>query len=269
MDFKELSKNLMHTAFKAGRVIMEIHQEEIKFELKSDNSPVTLADQAAEDIILKDLSKLTPNIPVVAEEAVQAGVVPNVDGGTFYLVDPLDGTREFIKRGDQFTVNIGLIENGQPSFGVVYAPALQEMYVTIAPNQAQMARLDPFAAKFQLEDVKSIQTRQADEDGFIVAVSRSHLNEKTKTLLQNYKIVKTISASSSLKFCLLAKGDAHIYPRLGPTMEWDTAAGQAVLQAAGGCVTNAFGEPLIYGKREEGFPNPGFVAWAKSEFIKS
>ncbi|MEM7620093.1 MAG: 3'(2'),5'-bisphosphate nucleotidase CysQ [Pseudomonadota bacterium] len=262
MNLKNLSDQLTKTAYKAGQTILDIYQEDIKVEIKADNSPVTLADKEAENIILKDLKAIAPDIPVIAEEAAQDGNLPDTSGKTFFLVDPLDGTKEFIKKTGQFTVNIGLIENGIPVFGLIYAPALQQLYLTPDKDQAAMATLDCQNTTFQVTEHQTITTRAKDEDGLIVATSRSHMDTKTSDFLKNYKIKQNIAAGSSLKFCLLAKGEADLYPRFGRTMEWDTAAGHAILSAAGGCVISEDGSAMKYGKRDQSYANPGFIAWS-------
>ncbi|MCP5151131.1 MAG: 3'(2'),5'-bisphosphate nucleotidase CysQ [Ectothiorhodospiraceae bacterium] len=240
---------LTELAERAGREILAIYSRDIEVRDKADHSPVTDADERAERIILQGLAALAPDVPVVAEEAVAAGVVPDVSGGRFFLVDPLDGTREFISRNGEFTVNIALVENGRPSIGVVHLPALDATYWTDGRDGA-WRRLGP-------EPGKRIACR-APGDGLVVVASRSHRDAQTDAYLADFEVAELISAGSSLKLCRVAEGSADMYPRLGRTMEWDIAAGQAVLQAAGGSVTTLAGEPLTYGK--PGFDNPHFVA---------
>ncbi len=247
-------------AQRAGGKIMEIYGTEFSAEMKADLSPVTIADEQAELIILGELKKHWPEIPVVAEEAAAAGRVPSVKD-QFFLVDPLDGTKEFVSRNGEFTVNIALIENGVPILGVVYAPALSAMYVGEKHMGAQFCKRaisDPMA----YADWQSIKTRALPADGATVLASRSHRDAATEAYLATLNVKKIISAGSSLKFCTIAAGQADIYSRFGRTMEWDTAAGHAVLMAAGGKVNCATGEPLIYGKTERGFDNPAFIASA-------
>jgi 3'(2'), 5'-bisphosphate nucleotidase len=221
---------------------------------KSDSSPVTEADKAAETVILAALRAAAPDIPVVAEEEAAAGRVPHV-GKAFFLVDPLDGTKEFIKRGTDFTVNIGLIENGAPTMGAVYAPARTTVYWgDCVSKEAWRAAQPPRAARGAAEP---ITVRKPMEPPCAVA-SKSHNTRETEAWLAHAGVKDRVSIGSSLKFVLVASGDADVYPRPSPTMEWDTAAGDAVLRAAGGRVFDLDGQPLIYGK--EKFFNPGFVA---------
>jgi 3'(2'), 5'-bisphosphate nucleotidase len=199
-------------------------------------------------------------VPVVSEEAAAAGHAPSV-GASFFLVDPLDGTRPYLRREPNFTVNIALIEDGTPVFGLVYAPALHDLYVTCAPGQAAVARLAPTSEATTLADcgLVPIKTRRADPDRLSALVSQLHLDKMTERFLEGYRVAERRAVSSSIKFGLLARGEADVYPRGGPTSEWDTAAGHAVLAAAGGCVRTFDGAPLRYGK--PGFRNGGFVAW--------
>ena len=235
---------------------MEIYQTDFDIDIKGDQSPVTKADIEAEAIILKGLRTAYPNLPIVAEEEAAAGNVPEI-ADYFVLVDPLDGTREFTSRNGAFTVNIALIHDRKPVAGVVHAPALNRTFGGVVANNA-----------FELIDgeAKPIHGRKADYDNIVAVASRSHRDEKTDVFLKKFNIKETISIGSSLKFCLLAAGEADIYPRFGRTMEWDTAAGHAVLSAAGGCVTNEDGTPFLYGKRNQpndtDFANPAFIAHA-------
>jgi 3'(2'), 5'-bisphosphate nucleotidase len=221
---------------------------------KSDSSPVTEADKAAEAVILAALKAAAPGIPVVAEEEAAAGRVPNV-GESFFLVDPLDGTKEFIKRGTDFTVNIGLIEKGIPTMGAVYAPARGTLYWgDVVSKQAWRAAQPPHGVRGAAEP---IGVRTPTQPPCAVA-SKSHNTPETEAWLAHAGVTDRVSIGSSLKFVLVASGDADVYPRPAPTMEWDTAAGDAVLRAAGGRVFDLDGQPLLYGK--ERFFNPGFVA---------
>ncbi len=241
---------------------MSIYEHDFDVDYKSDSSPVTDADKLAENIILADLKLHVPNIPVVAEEAASGGDIPEV-GDRFFLVDPLDGTKEFVQKNDEFTVNIALIENGIPVFGIIYAPALSVLYVTLSSTRAVKANLginDMFSSieTLKLEEIHAAVPR---ERGLNVIVSRSHMNNETMEYLSNFHINSTLSAGSSLKFCKLAEGVADIYPRFAPTMEWDTAAGHAILLAAGGRVDTPNGKPLCYGKSGENFTNSAFIAF--------
>ncbi|WP_420963560.1 3'(2'),5'-bisphosphate nucleotidase CysQ [Brucella sp. IR073] len=239
-------------AIEAGRAIMEIYDAGFDVCLKDDGSPVTEADKAAEAIILAALRAATPDIPIVAEEESSEGRAPAHPGDRFYLVDPLDGTREFISRNGDFTVNIALIEQGVPVLGVVYAPARGVLF-TGGPDGAREAAIaDRLAMAYRPIAIRDCPARM------IAVASRSHSTPETDDYLAGLDIAERVSVGSSLKFCLLARGEADIYPRFGPTMEWDTAAGDAVLRAAGGRTWTLDDCPLTYGK--SGFANPFFVA---------
>lgn len=243
----ELSRALRHLARAAGDLIMTYYDRPIVVRAKADSSPVTDADEAAERLIVEGLRSLAPGIPIVAEESFAAGQAPEVGDRPFWLVDPLDGTKEFIGRNGEFTVNIALIRDGRPVEGVVLAPALAVIYFTQG-GAAYMAE----------GDEKPRAIRAAGGDGGVVAVvSRSHCSAETADFLARHEVSAQRAAGSSLKFGLIASGAANLYPRLGRTMEWDTAAGDAVVRAAGGSVRTLDGEPLRYGK--PGFENPHFI----------
>jgi len=251
-----LLQSLIYSAQRAGGAIMAVYATDFAVSDKADSSPVTVADQAAEKIILADLGAIAPGVPVVAEESVAAGHVP-VIADRFFLVDPLDGTREFVSRRDEFTVNIALVEAGQPVLGVVYAPARRELYWgDVRAGKAGHIDADPDGTMPSMGS--AIQARQAPAQGLTAVASRSHRTPETDAFLANYSVAEFLSIGSSLKFCLVAAGRADLYPRIGTTMEWDTAAGHAVLAAAGGSVTGLEGEPFSYGK--PGFRNGNFVA---------
>lgn len=244
----------------AGVEILRIYATDFAVTDKSDTSPVTEADQRAEAIILEHLKCLAPDIPVVAEEEAAAGRVPET-AKRFFLVDPLDGTKEFISRNGEFTVNIALIENGEPVRGAVYAPALGKIYWGARGEGAFMADV----TDRQFGPARPIRVRPAPADGLSAVGSRSHGGEETQAYLKAFTINDFVAAGSSLKLCLLAEGKADIYPRIGRTMEWDIAAGDAILRAAGGRVETLDGQSLRYGKRNQGndsdFANPHFVAF--------
>jgi len=263
-DAKALAEGLLGVVLAAARVEMSHFGAGLAVEIKADRSPVTIADRAAEDIILRGLQHLAPGVPVIAEEAVASGSVP-VAADHFFLVDPLDGTKGFIKGEPEFTINIALIERAQPSFGLLYAPALADFYVTLGPTEAVNARLDPHADVRALADValKPIHSRRADPSALVALTSQSHLNRATEAFLKRYRISAQKRLASSLKFAWLAKGEADLYPRTGETSEWDTAAGHALLHAAGGTVTTLAGDPLLYGKASSKFINTNFVAWGR------
>jgi 3'(2'), 5'-bisphosphate nucleotidase len=237
--------------------IMRIYAGDLGVRDKADKSPVTDADHAAEAIIVAGLRRLTPGTTVVAEEEMAAGRVPTLDGGPFWLVDPLDGTKEFIKRNGEFTVNIALIEHGKPTLGIVLAPASDTLWRGVAGLGAdKRERRGGFTA---------IHTRMAPPHGLTACASRSHAIYSDLDIWfrnNDLTVAERVQAGSSLKFCLIAEGKADIYPRFGPTNEWDTAAGQGVLEAAGGEVVTTDGKPLTYGKRN--FSNPHFIARTKA-----
>ncbi len=256
-----LCRQLIDVTHEAGRVIMGHYHSGVEISVKDDNSPVTLADTDAETIILAALNNIAPEIPVISEEAASQGKIPDIDR-LFFLVDPLDGTKEFIRHNDEFTVNIGLIEDGFPVMGIVYAPALGRMF--FAPTRDEAFELElPYNALPQLDEAHRLKVRTPSPQGLTAAVSRSHIDAETDRFLQQFTIAERRAAGSSLKFCLIAAAQIDIYPRTGPTMEWDTAAGQAVLQGAGGSVTKKDGRELNYGKGESGYKNPAFTAWGK------
>lgn len=245
-------------AIAASQVILDVYARPIHAVAKSDGSPVTEADAAAEAVIIEHLR--ATGLPVLGEESVAAGVVP-VLGDAYFVVDPLDGTKEFIKRNGEFTVNIGLVEHGVPVMGVVLAPVTGKLFVGDA-NGAWAAVVADGA----------ITARRAIAVGWMprlrIVASRSHGHAALEQLCRTLDVESDVSVGSSLKFCLLARGDAQLYPRFTPTCEWDTAAGQAVLEAAGGAVVTLDGAPMRYGKLEQGFLNPYFVAAASLDLAQ-
>ena len=248
----EMLAKLESLALNAGNTIMRIYSEGFVTKYKDDYSPVTEADTIAEKIIIAGLSSLTPEIPVVAEEAFSSGHSPDISGGRFWLVDPLDGTNEFVEKNGEFTVNIALIEDGRPVCGIVHAPALSQTYTGHIKKGAHCRDVNNNRHK--------IRVRKVSKNGVTVVASRRHGDpKKIKEILEGRSIRKIQNAGSSLKFCIVASGDADIYPRFGRTMEWDTAAGQAVLEAAGGRMSTLDGKPFKYAKA--GYENPNFIAW--------
>lgn len=245
MNYSNLIASLEPAVISAGAVIMEIYERADGHDIKDDGSPVTEADKAAEKILLEALGKFAPEIPVVSEENPESHKLPAPD--TFFLVDPLDGTREFVRRDGKgaFTVNIGLIENGEPTLGIVHAPALNKMFHGAKCMGA-------------FENHIPIKTMMPESGKPIAVASQSHRDPETDQWLKNNAIEETISIGSSIKFCLLANGQAHLYPRFSPTMEWDTAAGDAILRAAGGMVSSLDGKDFSYGKPE--YRNGNFLA---------
>jgi len=244
-------QTLIRIAQAAGIVVMRHYEAGCDARVKADRSPVTDADEEAEKLILAELAAAFPQVAVVAEEEAAAGRIAKV-GARFFLVDPVDGTKEFVKRGGEFTVNIGEILDGEPVSGVVFAPAIGRLFVGAVGEGA-----------FELsgDAIRSIVARAPASDGLVAVSSRSHPDAKTDELLKSLPIKGQTNAGSSLKFCLVAAGEADIYPRAGQTMEWDTAAGHAVLRAAGGKVTTWDGAPFVYGK--PGFHNGPFIARGK------
>ena len=239
---------LLDLAKDAGDKILEFYQTDIEVREKIDKSLVTEADEQAESIILNGLAQFTPNIPAIGEESYSAGERHDISGGTFWLVDALDGTKEFVNQRNEFTVNIALIEDGIAIFGIVLAPALLRTFWGGA-----------FGAfcKDGKKQIKKITTRATPKDGITVVSSRSN-REGESNFLANYEVKNTLNLGSSLKICLIAAGEADLYPRLGPTSEWDIAAGHAILTAAGGSLTQIDGSPFLYGK--DTILNPSFIA---------
>ncbi len=253
---EQLIEALLATAVAAGRATLEIYRAGFTVTQKADQSPVTAADHASEKIILEHLARLAPAVPVVAEEAAAAGSIPQVSE-EFFLVDPLDGTKEFIHRRGEFTVNIALIRRRMPALGVVYAPTSGALYAGDVAAARAFRWSHPADAAIP-GPREPIRVRAVPTTGITAVVSRSHSTPETESYLRHYTVGERVSVGSSLKFCLVAAGEADLYPRLGPTMEWDTAAGHAVLAAAGGKVLAPDGSPLTYGK--PGFRNSFFIA---------
>lgn len=246
-----LAEQIGEVSRSAGRVIMDVYKTDFDVDEKSDDSPVTKADTEAEDLIFRRIREgITGEFPLVGEEAVSQGKIPNIGNKPFWLIDPLDGTKEFISRSGDFTVNIALIENGIPVLGVVHIPFTDDTYLA--------TRAGVFVQYGGAGRAIQISCRHAPKDGLTAVASKNHLTEETEAYLAGLPIKETINVGSSLKFCRVAEGKADVYPRFGPTMEWDTAAGHAVLMYAGGEIINEDGSPLQYGKA--GFKNPNFIA---------
>src|SRR3984957_6056662 len=259
----KLLDQMVAAALEAGHAAHKVYTSGFEVERKADHSPVTAADHAAEAIILEHLRAAAPDIPVVAEEEVAAGRLPAFDD-EFFLVDPLDGTKEFIQRNGDFTVNIALVRAGDPVLGVVYAPVTGKVYIgDVVAGRAYRSGHPPGASHSTPREV--IKVGALPEAGLTVVVSRSHATPETETYLKEYRVAERVSVGSSLKFCLVAAGEADLYPRLGPTMEWDTAAGQAVLVAAGGTVLAPGGAPMTYGK--SGLRNTHFIAGGQLHLV--
>lgn len=259
-------KNLAHDrigaefaalAVRAGAAIMAVYQTDFVTRLKADDTPVTLADHRAEDILVPALQVLLPGVPVISEESWDAAAQPADAHGALVLVDPLDGTREFVARNGEFTVNIALIEGGAPVAGCVYAPAVGELYFA---GDGAWCLGQHHAAAFEPAHARPIEARAAPGQGAVALASRSHRDPATEAFLASVPGLQVESVGSSLKFCRIAAGRADLYARFGPTMEWDVAAGHAVLQAAGGSVLAPDGAPFNYGKFANGLRNGPFIA---------
>jgi len=246
-------------ASEAGLPVMEVYESAFEHRTKADYSPVSDADERAEEVILARLEEAMPGVPVLAEErAAREGVAERIEDA-FILVDPVDGTREFIQRKGDFTVNIALICAGEPVAGAVFAPARREMYL----GGSAASLLAGFAPGDRLSSGITLHTRAYPAGGLTAITSASHLDERTQAFLAERSITDRTAIGSSLKFCWVAAGKADVYPRWGPTMEWDTAAGHAVLAAAGGRVLKPDGSPFVYGKAQDGFRNGPFIAWGR------
>jgi 3'(2'), 5'-bisphosphate nucleotidase len=267
-EMKALAESLLDVALAVARVQMAHFAAGVTVETKADRSPVTAADRESEDIILAALARIAPGIPVVSEEAAAVGHIPST-GDTYFLVDPLDGTKPFIRGSSEFTINIALVLMRQPIFGLVYAPAIPDFYVTLGPDEAAATRLPPSSAARSLADcnLEPLRTRVPDPNAIGALTSQTHVNSATQRFLAQYNVIESRAVSSSLKFGLIARGEADVYPRTGETSEWDTAAGHAVLAGAGGTVTTVDGQPLLYGKPR--FLNRDFVAWGRTPLPKS
>ncbi len=263
MSYETLIPVLRRLAIEAGETIMEIYgQHDFAVKTKADDSPVTLADEAADALISAGLREAFPDLMLVTEEQAMSH---HQRGETFLIVDPLDGTKEFINRRGDFTVNIALVEVGVPTRGIVYAPARQRMFYTLADGQS-VEETGPFEAS-RLGERQRISASSPDNSALMVVASKSHRDQATDDYIAKYDVRDMTSAGSSLKFCLVATGEADLYPRLGRTMEWDTAAGHAVLVGAGGQVVRFDDHsPLTYGK--DGFENPPFIAHAPGVELK-
>jgi 3'(2'), 5'-bisphosphate nucleotidase len=261
-DFADpaLLDELTGIASRAGEAIMRVREAGATIRTKADASPVTEADEAAEAIILQGLQHALPGIAVVSEEAAsQAGVADVPD--TFILVDPLDGTKEFISGRDEFTVNIAIVRNGRPVAGIVGAPALDAIWRGAAGAGSERLRLRPGADASEASERVALRTQAHRNGPWRAMVSRSHLDPKTEQWLTRFPAVARMDCGSSVKFCRIAEGAADVYPRLGRTSEWDIAAGDAVLCAAGGVVLTPEGEPVRYGQIARDLKVPSFVAW--------
>lgn len=227
----EINK-LVELAKQAGKIIMGHYKTNLAADVKDDNSPVTIADREANDLIVNGLREAFPHIPIISEE----GEKDRQGASTFFLVDPLDGTKEFIRGSGYFTVNIGLVADYRAHLGVIYAPTTGNCYYS--------------DGKQSFKDGKEIKCRKMPDDGVVVVASKSHRTQETEDFIKHLKVKELINAGSSLKLCLIAEGKADIYPRFGRTMEWDTAAGHAIINSAGGTLTHPDGSEFLYAKNE-------------------
>lgn len=263
MDYQKLTEVMRRLAIEAGTRIMEIYEaDDFDVKVKSDASPVTEADEAADALISAGLRAAFPDVLLVTEEQAASH---QGQADRFLIVDPLDGTKEFINRRGDFTVNIAYVEAGVPIRGVVYAPAQRRMFFTLADGSAveETGALDPD----KIGELTAIHVASPDNSALMVVASKSHRDQATDDYIAKYAVKDMKSAGSSLKFCLVATGEADLYPRVGRTMEWDTAAGHAVLTGAGGAVVRFDDHsPLIYGK--QGYANPFFIAHAPGVELK-
>jgi len=257
MFHNKILSELINISYEAGVLIMNIYNKKFKVNHKDDNSPVTEADRIAEEFILKRLNNIFPNIPIISEEAYSNKFIPNYDT-KFFLVDPLDGTKEFIKKNDEFTVNIAFIDKGFTKIGFINAPAKNKIFF----NDEKKSYTIETKSKNQMliQKAKEIKVSREKQRNLIATISRSHVGKEVENYLKDYDIGKINYIGSSYKFCLIASGEAHLYPRMSPTCEWDTAAGHAILKKAGGNVALLNGEELRYGFKENNFINPYFIA---------
>ncbi|HUI95251.1 MAG TPA: 3'(2'),5'-bisphosphate nucleotidase CysQ [Xanthobacteraceae bacterium] len=250
---RELADALTAVVARAADAILAIAPNALRTRLKADRTPVTAADEAADGVIAEGLARLLPGLAVVSEESVaRAGPL----GGTFALVDPLDGTKEFVAGRDEYTVNLAIVADGCPIAGFIAAPALGLLFRGIVGRGAERLTRDAAGP-----DPVAIRCRRAPAGALTAVISRSHLDPATSAFLDSLGVAARMTCGSALKFCRIAEGAADVYPRLSPTSEWDTAAGHAIVTAAGGAVTTPAGAPLRYGAQQQGFAVPGFIAW--------
>jgi 3'(2'), 5'-bisphosphate nucleotidase len=263
MDRKRVCETMRRLAIEAGSEIMAVYaRPELDVKIKADDSPVTIADERADALIFAGLRQAFPDTAIVTEEQTDTH---SADADTFFIVDPLDGTKEFVHRRGDFTVNIALVEDGNPTLGVVYAPAKDRLFITDESGKSHEE--SGALAVDVVGPMTPLQVSTPDNTGLVVVASKSHRDQATNDYIAKYRVADMTGAGSSLKFCLVATGEADLYPRLGRTMEWDTAAGQAILQGAGGKVVRFDDHsPLTYGK--PGYENPFFIAYAPGVILR-
>jgi 3'(2'), 5'-bisphosphate nucleotidase len=260
-ELDRLARAFIEIASEAGAAIMPLFRGRLASELKKDRSPVTEADRRSHETIADALTHLLPGVPIISEEGASPTAFEDAE---FFLVDPLDGTKEFLAGKTQFTVNLALIRRERPVAGVVYAPALEMVY--FAGSRAWAAPLQPGRSLTGVPECTPLCTRPYSQGGLAAVASSSHPDPETDRFLSGLPITSYLAAGSSLKFCYVAAGQADVYPRFGPTMEWDTAAGQAVVEAAGGQVLTSTGASLRYGKFDNALVNDAFVAWGREPY---
>ncbi len=276
-DAEGLIDEVVKIAESAGREILSIYAADFDVETKVDDSPLTAADRVAHTLINRSLEALTPDIPVLSEEGGIPTWEDRQDWSHYWLVDPLDGTREFVKRNGEFTVNIALIHRGRPVIGIIHAPVLSRTYVAVHYQDADDVPADNVPVHYRraerrdTDGVTPLATRAVDDEALMLVVSRSHRSPAVDSLLTRLPPHDTTSVGSSLKFCLVAEGSADCYPRFGPTSEWDSAAAQCIVEAAGGAVIRPDGRPLRYNTKAS-ILNPNFVAlgdpdWRWTEYL--
>ena len=261
---QELIDELTHIVARAAAETLAIPFSSVSQSIKADLTPVTAADEASETVIVEGVSRLLPGVPVIAEESVGRNPPASIEP-SFVIVDPLDGTKEFLAGRDEFTVNVGIVTNGVPIAGVIAAPAQGLLWRGVAGGRAERLSLRFASGRAEAHGGAFVHTRPAP-GRVTVATSRSHLDEQTEDFLARMPVGKRYRCGSSIKFCQLAQGDADIYPRLSPTREWDIAAGFAILLAAGGAITAPDGGELRFGRVTERFLIPGFIAWGDPAF---
>lgn len=249
MHHTELLQSVIHISDQASEQVMHIYQSDFQVDYKADQSPITAADLASHRVIVAGLRTLTPDIPILSEEGLETPWEERRHWHRFWLIDPIDGTKDFTQRTGEFTVNIALIENGEPTLGVVTAPALKEAFWGAKGEGAYKRDRTGKVHRIQVAEPRPVKR---------VVASKNHLNDETRAFIDQLGEHETLQAGSSLKFCRIAEGRADIYPRMGPTSEWDTGAAHAVLLAAGGNVKQVDGSALVYGK--ENVLNPHFIA---------
>lgn len=264
---EQVLEALSEIVSRAAQATLAVPFSAVEHRIKPDMSPVTAADEASEAIILEGLARLLPGVPVIAEESVSRLAPTGPLGSSFLMVDPLDGTKEFLAGRDEFTVNVALITNGIPIAGVIAAPAQGLLWRGVVGARAERLRVKFGAAPSEAYDHRYIEARKAPA-GLTVATSRTHLDAVTEDFLSRLPVDKRYPCGSSVKFCHIAEGAADIYPRMSPTSEWDVAAGCAILAAAGGKVTTPDGGPLTFGHIERKFLVPGFIAWGDPAIVR-